>query len=385
MEHIQQYTLLFVSLAVLILPGLSRLLRIPAVVAEMVFGVILGKSLLQFEASGDWLPFLANLGFLMLMFQAGMEIDFGMLRKQSRGNIVFQFVLFAATFGLSLGFAFLMGRGMFIALVLSTTSLGLVMPILKESGYTRTELGQSILLAATLADFLTLFGITFFLLYLQHGLSWRFALPVPLFIGFGVLLHVGRLWAWWNPSQAETILGIKSDSQEIGVRLSMALLFLFVGLAELVHLEPVLGAFMGGAVLSFVFREKFALEEKLSAIGFGFLIPFFFIHVGMQFDLTNVANKAQLIFTAKLLGLALAVKLLPAALLILRGRSVKEAFQVGILLSSRLSLIIAAAAIGLQNNLITQAMKDAIVLLALITCFVGPTLFKLTLRGEKRG
>jgi Kef-type K+ transport system membrane component KefB len=385
MEHIQQYTLLFVSLAVLILPGLSRLLRIPAVVAEMVFGVILGKSLLQFEVSGDWLPFLADLGFLMLMFQAGMEIDFGMLRKQSRGNIAFQFVLFAATFGLSLGFAFLMGRGMFIALVLSTTSLGLVMPILKESGYTRTELGQSILLAATLADFLTLFGITFFLLYLQHGLSWRFALPVPLFIGFGVLLHVGRLWAWWNPSQAETILGIKSDSQEIGVRLSMALLFLFVGLAELVHLEPVLGAFMGGAVLSFVFREKFALEEKLSAIGFGFLIPFFFIHVGMQFDLTNVANKAQLIFTAKLLGLALAVKLLPAALLILRGRSVKEAFQVGILLSSRLSLIIAAAAIGLQNNLITQAMKDAIVLLALITCFVGPTLFKLTLRGEKRG
>ena len=385
MEHIQQYTLLFVSLAVLILPGLSRLLRIPAVVAEMVFGVILGKSLLQFEVSGDWLPFLADLGFLMLMFQAGMEIDFGMLRKQSRGNIAFQFVLFAATFGLSLGFAFLMGRGMFIALVLSTTSLGLVMPILKESGYTRTELGQSILLAATLADFLTLFGITFFLLYLQHGLSWRFALPVPLFIGFGVLLHVGRLWAWWNPSQAETILGIKSDSQEIGVRLSMALLFLFVGLAELVHLEPVLGAFMGGAVLSFVFREKFALEEKLSAIGFGFLIPFFFIHVGMQFDLTNVANKAQLIFTAKLLGLALAVKLLPAGLLILRGRSVKEAFQVGILLSSRLSLIIAAAAIGLQNNLITQAMKDAIVLLALITCFVGPTLFKLTLRGEKRG
>ena len=385
MQHIQQYTLLFVSLAVLILPGLSRLLRIPAVVAEMVFGVILGKSLLQFEVSGDWLPFLADLGFLMLMFQAGMEIDFGMLRKQSRGNIAFQFVLFAATFGLSLGFAFLMGRGMFIALVLSTTSLGLVMPILKESGYTRTELGQSILLAATLADFLTLFGITFFLLYLQHGLSWRFALPVPLFIGFGVLLHVGRLWAWWNPSQAETILGIKSDSQEIGVRLSMALLFLFVGLAELVHLEPVLGAFMGGAVLSFVFREKFALEEKLSAIGFGFLIPFFFIHVGMQFDLTNVANKAQLIFTAKLLGLALAVKLLPAALLILRGRSVKEAFQVGILLSSRLSLIIAAAAIGLQNNLITQAMKDAIVLLALITCFVGPTLFKLTLRGEKRG
>ncbi len=381
MDPSRAYALLLVSAAILFLPGLSRILRIPAVVAEILFGVVIGKSLLRLEFSGDWLPFLAELGFLLLMFQAGMEIDFTMLKKQRKGDLLFHLVFFGLTLGLSILAALALDRGIFMALVLSTTSLGLVMPTLKEAGLSRSELGQNILIAATLADFLTLFGITFFILYIQHGISWRFILPVPLFLGFGLVLRLGRLWAWWHPDQAERLLGKNGggDTQEIGVRLSIALLFLFVGLSELVHLEPVLGAFLGGSLLSFVFREKRMLDHKLSAVGFGFLIPFFFIHVGMQFDLSTLLTAENLIFSLKLLAFALAVKLLPAAVLLVRGRGLREVFQVGFLLSSRLSLIIAAAAIGVQNDLISREMKDVIVFLALLTCFLGPTLFKLAL------
>lgn len=379
MDPTRAYALLLVSAAILFLPGISRILRIPAVVAEILFGVLLGKSALQLEFSGDWLPFLAELGFLLLMFQAGMEIDFTMLKKQRKGDLLFHLVFFGLTLGLSLLAALALDRGVFMALVLSTTSLGLVMPTLKEAGHSRSELGQNILIAATLADFLTLFGITFFVLYIQHGISWRFALPIPLFVAFGLVLRLGRLWAWWNPERAERLLGKDGDTQEIGVRLSIALLFLFVGLSELVHLEPVLGAFLGGSLLSFVFREKRLLDHKLSAVGFGFLIPFFFIHVGMQFDLSTLLTMETLVFSLKLLAFALAVKLLPAAVLLFRGRGLREVFQVGFLLSSRLSLIIAAAAIGVQNDLISPEMKDVIVFLALLTCFLGPTLFKLAL------
>ncbi|GBC63862.1 cation:proton antiporter [Desulfonema ishimotonii] len=372
----QQYALPLVALAVLLLPGVSRILRIPAVVSEILFGVLLGRSVLRLEFGGDWLPFLAEFGFLLLMFQAGMEIDFSTLRQQSRGQIFFQILFFLATLGLSFLAAFMMGSGMFMALVLSTTSLGLVMPTLREAGLNKTELGQNILIAATLADFLTLFGITFFILFVRYGISWHFILPVPLFFGFGLMLKLGRLWAWWHPAQAEQVLGIREDSQEIGVRLCIALLFLFVGVSELVHLEPVLGAFLGGSLLSYTFREKANLETKLSALGFGFLIPVFFIHVGMQFDLSNVLSLSQIIFTAKLLVCALGVKLIPSLLLLFRGRKVREVFQTGFLLSSRLSLIIAAASIGVQNGLLTEDTKDAIVFLALITCFIGPTLFR---------
>jgi Kef-type K+ transport system membrane component KefB len=147
--------------------------------------------------------------------------------------------------------------------------------------------------------------------------------------------------------------------------------------SELVHIEPVLGAFMGGCVLSFVFREKGQLESKLSALGFGFLIPFFFINVGVQFDLSSILRPGQLSFTLKLLILSVVVKILPTMLLKFQRLSFKDGLRAGILLSTRLSLIIAAATIGLEEGLITLEIKDSIVLLALLTCFLGPTLFKL--------
>ena len=93
----QAYSLLLVSGAALILPGVSRILRIPAPVAEILFGVLLGKSLLHLQFSGEWLPFLAELGFLMLMFQSGMEIDFSVLTRQSAKEVLLQFVVFCGT------------------------------------------------------------------------------------------------------------------------------------------------------------------------------------------------------------------------------------------------------------------------------------------------
>ena len=372
----QAWSLMLVSMAAALLPGISRMVRLPAIVLEIAFGVILGKSLLQLQFGGDWLAFLAQLGFLLLMFQAGMEIDFSMLRKQSGRQLLFHLIVFALTLGLSITAATMLGRGVFVALILSTTSLGLVLPTLQETGLSRQPLGQSMLIAATLADFLTLLGITFYILWHQYGMGWRFLGPLPLFVGFAFLLRAGRLWAWWHPETAGRLLA-REDSHELGVRLALALLFFFVALSELVHLEPVLGAFMGGALLSFIFQEKVDLERKMSGIGNGFLIPLFFIHVGMEFDLRNVLSPSQIVFTLKLLMFALAVKMIPALLFAFRRIPVMQCLHIGILLSSRLSLIIVASSIGLEAGFIDEPFKDAVVLLAIITCLCGPSAFKL--------
>ena len=376
----EAFSLLLIMGAVALLPWVGRTLRLPSPVIEILFGVVLGKSVLQLEMGGDWLPFLAHLGFLVLMFQAGMEINFAMLKRQSKGQLLFQVVFFGATMALAVIAALLVGRGVFVALVLTTTSLGLVMPVLKETGLNKSPLGQNILMSATLADFVTLFGITFFVLWERHGLSWRFVQPLPLFVGFAVLLWCVKLWAWWNPEKADSILRTQ-DPQQQGVRLSLALLFFFVALSELVRLEPVLGAFLGGCIISFVFRERNELEAKISALGFGFLIPLFFIHVGMQFDVANVLTTDRLMFTLWLFLLAIGVKLLPSLLFPLWRMPLRQGVLAGLLLSSRLSLIVAAASIGLQEGFITAEVKDSIVLLALLTCFVGPTSFKVALRG----
>ena len=289
--------------------------------------------------------------------------------------------VFMGTALLSLAAAAMMGEGLYLGLVLSTTSLGLVLPTLKETGAVRSPLGQTALIAATLADFLTLFAITFFLLWHQEGFGWEFLRPLPLFIGFGILLKVIRFLAWWYPEKVSRLLSGR-DSQELGVRFSLALMFLFVALSELAHLEPVLGAFLGGATLSIVFREKAQLELKLSGLGYGFLVPIFFIHVGMQFDIANVLSLEQLLFSAELLGFAVAVKLLPCLIFVFAGLTVLKSLNVGLLMTSRLSLIIVAATIGLEAGFITEGFKDAIILLAVVTCLLGPSLFKLSYRPE---
>jgi Kef-type K+ transport system membrane component KefB len=375
------WALVLVSLGAAFLPSLSFRLRLPSVVLEILFGVLIGKSLLNLQFQEEWLSFLAHLGFLILMFHAGMEINFRMLKKQRAGMLAVQAAVFAVTVFLSMGAAFLLGQGFYLGLVLSTTSLGLVVPTLKDTGASQTPLGQNALIAATLADFLTLFAITFFLLWHQKGFGWDFLRPLPLFIGFGLLLKLIRFMAWWYPEKVGRLLADR-DSQELGVRFSLALLFLFVALSELARLEPVLGAFLGGALLSIVFREKSQLELKLSGFGYGFLVPLFFIHVGMQFDIANVLSVEQLLFTARLLVFAVAVKVLPSLLFMAGGLSFAKSLNVGMLMTSRLSLIIVAATIGLEFGFITDAFKDAIILLAVTTCLLGPSLFKAFYRAE---
>jgi Kef-type K+ transport system membrane component KefB len=139
---------------------------------------------------------------------------------------------------------------------------------------------------------------------------------------------------------------------------------------------------MGGALLSIVFREKTHLEQKLSGFGYGFLVPLFFIHVGMQFDVANVLSMGQLVFTGKLLGVAVMVKILPCLLFMFAGLSFLNSLHVGLLMTSRLSLIIVAATLGLEFGFITEAFKDAIILLAIVTCLMGPTLFKAFYRSD---
>jgi Kef-type K+ transport system membrane component KefB len=121
----------------------------------------------------------------------------------------------------------------------------------------------------------------------------------------------------------------EEDDQELGVRISLAPSFFFIALSELVHLESVLGTFMGGALLSVVFRRKGNLERKLSGIGYGFLIPIFFINVGINFDLSNILTPS-LLFTLKLLIAALAVKIIPSLLYVLNGVPWRQALTMGV-------------------------------------------------------
>jgi Kef-type K+ transport system membrane component KefB len=368
-------SLIAVALAAFILPLVAVRLGVPAIVLEIVFGIVVGPAVLGMLESSELLNYLAELGLLLLMFLSGFEIDFSRLERQGPGEIVSGLAVFLATLGLAFWAAGRLGYGPFVALLLATTSLGLVVPTLRTTRRISTPLGQAILISALLADLLTLIGVTFFALVHRHGAGWELLGFPALFVTIAGLLLLLRRLAWWFPERFERLFAAY-DPDEIGIRLCLALMFVIVGLSILLEVEAILGAFLAGMVFALVFRHRGQLEQKLSGFAYGFFIPIFFIRVGMEFDLQAVLLPGVLVGALALVGTAVAVKMLAATVLFLRRFGPRDVLSAGVLLSARLSLVIAVAELGRELGLLDGAMESKVILLALVTSMLAPTLFR---------
>ena len=163
----------------------------------------------------------------------------------------------------------------------------------------------------------------------------------------------------------------------MGIRATLALLFVFVGVAVALNIKPILGAFMAGALFAYVFRDTGELEARLSGIGYGFFIPIFFINVGVNFPLGELSDGSVLGKAVALIGIAVAAKLIPALFLMLRGFSFREAAAAGVLLAGQLSVIIALAGFGVQLGLIDEGLEAGVILLVGVTAIASPIVFRL--------
>lgn len=368
------FPLFAIAVFAFLIPILSDRIGVPAVVGEIICGIIIGRSVLGiFSGEEEGIAFLASFGFIFLMFLVGMEIDFSQVEVHGAKLFVLGTLIFIITLAISMFLTHQMGYGFYMALVLSTSSVGLILPTIKEQGLLKSELGQTIIISAFVADFTTMLLLTVHTLYHEKGITWEMLLIALIFMLFFAVYYAGKLAIWHYPERLSK--WFKSDHpSEIGVRASFALLLVFVVLAEVVGVEAILGAFLAGVMLSLLFRGGTVLEQKLYGIGYGFLIPIFFISVGMQFDLGALA-RGGIYLVPMLLLIAFVVKIVPSLLFLVR-HSLKDSISAGVLLSSRLSLIIAVAAVGMKLDLITTAMGSAIILLAIITSISCPTIFK---------
>ena len=368
------FPLFAIAVFAFLIPILSDRIGVPAVVGEIICGIIIGRSVLGiFSGEEEGIAFLASFGFIFLMFLVGMEIDFSQVEVHGAKLFVLGTLIFIITLAISMFLTHQMGYGFYMALVLSTSSVGLILPTIKEQGLLKSELGQTIIISAFVADFTTMLLLTVHTLYHEEGITWEMLLIALIFMLFFAVYYAGKLAIWHYPERLSK--WFKSDHpSEIGVRASFALLLVFVVLAEVVGVEAILGAFLAGVMLSLLFRGGTVLEQKLYGIGYGFLIPIFFISLGMQFDLGALA-RGGIYLVPMLLLVAFVVKIVPSLLFLVR-HSLKDSISAGVLLSSRLSLIIAVAAVGMKLDLITTALGSAIILLAIITSISCPTIFK---------
>jgi len=373
--------LLVIAVFAFIIPILSGRIGIPAVVGEIVCGILLG--LLGFSIEGEEMiviDFLASFGLIFLMFLVGLEIDFSKVEVHGARLFIIGTFVFIVTLGISIFLTHQLGYGFYLALVLSTTSVGLIVPTIRELGMLKSEFGQMVLISAFIADFTTMLLLTVYTIQFKNGITGEMFLIALVFILFFAVYYVGKLAIWHYPERLST--WFKSDQpSEMGVRAAFALLLVFVAISEVADVEAILGAFLAGVMFSILFRGGTVLEQKLFGIGYGFLIPIFFISVGMQFDLGALAGGA-IYLVPILLVIAFVVKIVPSLLFLVRY-SVKDSISAGVLLSSRLSLIIAMAAVGLELGLIDTTMESAIILLAIITCIICPTIFR-KMQGGRR-
>lgn len=288
-------------------------------------------------------------------------------------NMALTVFIFIMIISIVLAYAFkwlgLVDDVLLMIIIISTISLGVVVPTLKEMNIMRTTIGQFILLVAVLADLFTMVLLTVYgALNGQGGGSiWLSAILV---VFTAIFYIIGILFKHMSFLQK-----LMSGTTQIGIRAIFALIILLVALAEGVGAEYILGAFLAGVVVSLLKPDE-ELVQKLDSFGYGFFIPIFFIMVGVDLDIPSLIKEpALLIIIPVLIGAFLISKLLPV-LFIRRWFDTKTTIASAFLLTSTLSLVIAAAKIAEQLKTISSETSGILILSAVITCVFVPVVFK---------
>jgi monovalent cation:H+ antiporter-2, CPA2 family len=333
-----------------------------------------------------WLETLSTLGFIFLMFLSGLEIDFTAFSSAKKrvklpsgklepNSFAVSSIVFIGIFLVSLGLSYLFVWAGFIdnaflmTLIISTISLGVVVPTLKEAHLMKTGIGQIILLIAVIADLATMILLAVFVSLNDTGGGNTWLLLV--LFGVGVLLYfLGRRFKNLNFLEA-----MSTGTVQIGTRAVFALIIFLVALSETVGAENILGAFLAGVLVSLLAPNQ-EMIHKLDSFGYGFLIPIFFVMVGVDLDVWTLFGDPKLLMLIPLLLIALLLsKLLPIYIL-KRWYDIKTVIASGFLLTSTLSLVIAAATIGERMDVITAEMSGTLILVAVITSIFTPVVFK---------
>ena len=376
MENFDALSLVIISLGAFLLPLIAQRISIPSIVLEIAYGILVGPVLGIVKIS-EFISGLAIFGFMLLMFLSGFEIELDTFREKGLKTLSIPLAIYIATVATSFYLIITLDYPIFLALVLCTTSVDIVITVLRSDDTIKTNYGQSLFMSALIADIFTLIGVTVFA-SLQHseGFSISNLNVILYFLIVILILRIIRRVAWWNP-QIFSRMFDGNDPEEMGIRSSIALMLTLVGVAVLFDIEYILGAFLAGTLFAFTFPNRGSLENSLKGFSYGFLIPIFFINNGLNYDIEVFKNTEFYIQVLSLLGIALIVKIVPSLFLIFTKIKFRQLVAGGFLLAARFSLIIAMAEIGVELELISKALEQQIILLAVLTATISPIFYRI--------
>ncbi|AUN25549.1 sodium:proton antiporter [Clostridium botulinum] len=385
MEHINYDSLLILSLLAFITPlfiNSFKKYKVPFVVGELFVGIIIGKSFLNLIQVDPWIQFLSNLGLAYLMFLSGLEIDVHSIKisKDSKGanNIIICFIMSLLSIVVSFvicKFLYSLGlikNSIFMTFLFSAAAPGFLVPFLKQKGILKTEFGQILLIFSLIGEFVSLIAMTIISSKLTYGLSYKsFLFLIVIIVSFFIYIVLSKLQGKYDFATLAT------NNTHLEVRAAFALILTLVTISNKTGTEIALGSFLAGVIFTLLTDKSHEedLKYKLDIIGYGFLIPIFFIMVGVNLDITTIFQNPKSLISIPLLILIIYVTKFIPSLVLKYKFDTNKALSSSIILSSQLSILIVGAQIAFNLKLIPQEGYSALILTAVVSCMLFPFIF----------
>lgn len=352
-------------------------LIVPIVVFEIVLGALVGPHGLKVAHVDETLGVLSTLGLAMLFFFAGYEIDLELVRGEPlRLAVIGWLISIALAYSISglLAAAGLVISGVLTGSALCTTAIGTILPVLRDNDQLGGKFGPAMLAAGAVGELGPILIVTLVLTTTSNRVSQ--GLLLGAFVVLTVLAAIASgvsVKRWW-----QFIARSMETSGQLPVRLTVLLLAALVVLADHLGLDIILGAFAAGMIVRGVLQDRQdveALNSKLEAIGFGFLIPFFFIQSGMKLDLSALTSGFDGIEKVPFFLLAfLVVRGAPALLLYRRGFDLDDRLGLALFSSTQLPIVVAITTLGVSEGEMRPTTAVALVTAAVLSVLIFPTL-----------
>ncbi len=344
----------------------------PVVVLELILGILIGPQVLGLAESDAFIDFFSNLGLGMLFFFAGYEIDFDRIRGKPielGGSGWLTSLALAYAIGGVLQAAGIVKSLLYTGSAIATTAMGTLIPVLRDSGELKTRFGTYLLAAGASGEFGPILLVTLFL-STTHPINEALILVAFIVLALALALGSMRL-AWRGFGALERTI---EASNQLAIRITVLLVFGLLLLASELGLDILLGGFVAGMIVRAALRgrELAQFESKLTAVGFGFLIPFFFVESGLTFDLEALGSASALLKLVLFLALFLVVRGTPAMLFYRGVLDFRERSTLAIFCATELPLVVAITTLATESDKMTSSTAAGLVGAAIVSTLVYP-------------
>ena len=360
------------AIAAITVATVPKKLAPPVVVLELMLGIVIGPEILDFAHNDEFVEFFSNLGLGMLFFFAGYEIDFDRIKGKpmALGGWGWLFSI-ALAYGLG-GILAAMGvvvSFLYTGSAMATTAIGTLIPILRDSGELKTRFGTYLLAAGGAGEFGPILLVT---LVLSTTNPLKESVVLLAFVALALVLALGSVryaWRGW-PALERTF----EASSQLAVRITVVLVFGLVLLAGKLGLDVLLGGFVAGMIVRLALKghELQVFESKLTAVGFGFFVPFFFVTSGINFDLAALGSAEAIAKLFLFLGLFLVVRGVPALLLYRSILNFRDRTALAFYCATELPLVVAITTIATEGGHMKASTAAGLVGAAMLSTLIYP-------------